>query len=1106
MQDKKNRSEIASSQDLSDHRSVEEELTHNLREMTLLNKISHLISSSNSPEQVLCKTVEGIAEFLDPDLVLFFLEENDRLQLQIAGPRNSTFKLGPMPVHRVGECLCGLAARDGQAIYSLDISADPRCELAECKEAGMRSFAALPLRSGNRIIGVLGLASRTSRDFRRQSALLETLAAEISIGLRNSLLLEEANRRADELAKEIAERKQAEEALRESEIEYRMLAANLPGFVYKGFMDWSVEFYDNRVELLTGYNMHDFNSRRIKWGDLVLKEDIGPSKQAFVRALKTNRSYVREYRIKTRSECIVWIQDRGQIICDERGDIEYVSGVFFDNTDLKMTEQELKRSQALLHSTIESLPFNFFAIGKDGSYILQNSAGKKRWGNLIGKHPENLNVRPSTLSSWLEANRRAFAGEMVQDEVEYLHKRRKEIHHSIVAPIISGDEVLGILGISMDVTDRRLAEDKIRKSEKKYRELYGGLRDGSAAVNTKGIITEFNPAFQRMLGYSEGEIYKLTYEGITPEKWHDIEAKILAEQVLTRGYSDIYEKEYIRKDGSIFPVELRTYLIRGDEGNLQGMWATIRDITDRKEAERNIRESEERYRNLYRESRQREQLYESLLSSTPDAVAIYNLDGETIYVNPAFTRIFGFTIEDVQGKPIPFVPECELGKRKELFEGVLGGETVSGFDTKRLTKDGRTLEVSVSSSCYKDHEGKTAGVVMIFRDVTVLRQIERQLLHAQKMEAVGTLAGGVAHDFNNLLQAIQGYAELLLLKGESGQSGHRGYQQIIHAAKRGGELTRQLLTFSRKVESRKQPLNLNREVRQTRKLLERTIPKMIEIELRLGGDVKLIHADPVQVEQVVMNLVINAKDAMPEGGKVLIETENALLDEGYCKFHIGARPGDYALLSISDNGHGMDEETREHIFEPFYTTKETGKGTGLGLAMVYGIVEGHGGYIQCHSKPGEGTVFKIYLPVLKQPRRPQELDDETAISGGAETILLVDDEDFVRDLAEQILTDFGYTVLSAVDGESALETYRAENENVDLVILDLIMPGMGGRRCLDEIMEMNPGAKVLIASGYADDASSEGALKNAVKGFLRKPYTLQQMLLEVRRVLDEEKR
>jgi PAS domain S-box-containing protein len=493
-----------------------------------------------------------------------------------------------------------------------------------------------------------------------------------------------------------------------------------------------------------------------------------------------------------------------------------------------------------------------------------------------------------------------------------------------------------------------------------------------------------------------------------------------------------------------------------------------------------------------------------LLSSTPDAVAIYNLSGETIYINPAFTQVFGFSMEVVQGRPILFVPECEMEKTRELIKNVLRGESVSGFEAKRLTKDGRTLDVTVSSSCYKDHEGKIAGVVMILRDVTGVKQIEKQLLHAQKMEAVGTLAGGVAHDFNNLLQAIQGYAELLLFRTEESEPAHRALQQILHAARRGSELTQQLLTFSRKVESRKQPLNLNREVRQTKKLLERTIPKMIEIELRLGEDVKIIHADPTQVEQVVMNLVINAKDAMPEGGRVVLETENVTLDEEYCGSHLGARPGDYVLLTISDNGQGMDEVTLEHIFEPFYTTKEFGKGTGLGLATVYGIVKSHDGYIVCYSKSGEGTAFKTYFPIIKLQEESDENIVETAIKGGTETILLVDDEDVIRDLGEQILTDFGYTVLSVADGESALEFYRKEKGRVELVILDLIMPGMGGRRCLEQILQINSGAKVLIASGYAANASSEETRKIGAKGFLGKPYSLQQMLQEVRRVLDEE--
>jgi two-component system cell cycle sensor histidine kinase/response regulator CckA len=792
-------------------------------------------------------------------------------------------------------------------------------------------------------------------------------------------------RRARVVAHDISDRKTMEEILQKSEEKYRLLVSNLPGFVYTGFRDWSVEFYDNRVELLTGYDKEKFNSRKMKWIDLMVEEDLWSAKQAFIQALKTDRSYVRDYRIRSKAGDIVWIQERGHILCNKNGGIEYVSGVFYDITDL------------------------------------------------------------------------------------------------------------------------RHADENIRKSEKKYRELYEGLRDGCASVNMEGSITEFNPEFQRMLGYSQEEILKLTYRDITPVEWHPLEAKILEDQVLTRGYSDIYEKEYIKKDGTVFPVELRTYLIRNEQGNPEGMWATIRDIADRKEAQRTISESRERYRNLYRESRQREQLYESLLASTPDAVAIYNLNGEATFVNPAFTQLFGFTPEDVQGKRIPFVPGDEMEKTRAGIAKVLSGEPVSGFETKRLNKDGRTLDIALSSCCYRDHEGNPAGIVVYLRDVTGAKQIEKQLLHAQKMEAVGTLAGGIAHDFNNLLQAVLGYAQLLLLGKDKEAPGYLELQEIVRAAKRGGQLSKQLLTFSRKVESRRLPLDLNHEVKQVRELLERTIPKMIEIELHPAENLRIVEADPLQLEQVLMNLAVNAKDAMPEGGRLIIETENAVLDEEYCKVHLGAKAGDYVLLSVSDTGSGMDRKTLERIFEPFFSTKEAGRGTGLGLAMVYGIVKSHGGYIMCYSEPGAGTTFKIFLPVTGHEADTAGLEEaEVPLRGGRETILLVDDEESVLRLGEEMLSRYGYRVFKASDGESALEFYCREQERIDLVILDLIMPGMGGMKCLEELLRFDPRAKVVIASGYSADGHSKGALEAGARDFINKPYGMRQMLQVVRGILDQD--
>jgi two-component system cell cycle sensor histidine kinase/response regulator CckA len=392
-------------------------------------------------------------------------------------------------------------------------------------------------------------------------------------------------------------------------------------------------------------------------------------------------------------------------------------------------------------------------------------------------------------------------------------------------------------------------------------------------------------------------------------------------------------------------------------------------------------------------------------------------------------------------------------------------------------------------------EGSVTGMVGLLMDITEQKMLQDQLQQAQKMEAVGTLAGGVAHDFNNLLQAILGYTDLLLLRMSESEKLCRELEQIKRSADRGAELTQQLLTFSRRVESKLRPTDLNHEVKQVYKLLQRTIPKMVNIELRLDEHLRTINSDPAQMEQIMMNLAVNAKDAMLEGGTLLIETKNVTLDEDFCRKHVGAKPGDFVCLRISDTGHGIGKDKLDKIFEPFFTTKESGKGTGLGLAMVYGIVKNHCGYILCDSEVGLGTSFEIYLPMIEQPcETSEDREQATPPLGGSETILLVDDEITIRDLGSQILSHFGYKVLTAPDGESALVLYRTGNEPVDLFILDLIMPGMGGKQCLEEILKIEPTARVLISSGHALDDSIKQVIESGTVGFIKKPWNSRQML------------
>ena len=378
--------------------------------------------------------------------------------------------------------------------------------------------------------------------------------------------------------------------------------------------------------------------------------------------------------------------------------------------------------------------------------------------------------------------------------------------------------------------------------------------------------------------------------------------------------------------------------------------------------------------------------------------------------------------------------------------------------------------------------GGSPAVLAFLIDVSETKSLRAQLYQAQKMEAIGTLAGGIAHDFNNLLTVVTGYGELLLAAKKPGDSEYEDLQKICSAGRRGAELVRGLLTLGRKAQSKPAPLNLNRSVEQSTMLLERTIVKMLEIEVILEEDLAIIHADPTQMDQILMNLAVNARDAMPRGGRLTIETKNVVLDKEYCRSQVEAREGPHVMLRVTDTGLGMDEETRERIFEPFFSTKDPGRGTGLGLAMVFGIVKQHGGHITCESQPGHGTTFRIYFPVSEGEPAQVDVSDDLAQLTGSETILLVDDEEPVRNLGQRILVPAGYTVLTATNGREALDLYVREKDSIDLVILDLVMPEMDGRSCYEALQLIDPEIKIILTSGYGSAGTRRIAEELGARG------------------------
>jgi PAS domain S-box-containing protein len=652
---------------------------------------------------------------------------------------------------------------------------------------------------------------------------------------------EESEQKMKALNKAYRVRKNTEAALRESKEKYRLLVKNLPSIVYKGYKDWSVEFFDEKIERLTGFGVDKFNSKHITMLDLIVDEDIEPAKKSFIQALKTDRSYVREFRIRSRTGDIHWMQERGQIICDDSGDIEYISGVFFD------------------------------------------------------------------------------------------------------------------------ITDRKHAEEVLRQSETRLKAVF---------------------------------------------------------------------------------------------------------------------------------------------EANPDPLVVYDTNGYPQYLNPEFINVFGWSQEDLKGRRIPFVPddqkEITAAKLKELYDD----QKPVRFETTRLTKDGQLLDIFISAAIIKDSESESSGMVVNLADITEKKRLETRLQGAQRMEAIGTLAGGIAHDFNNLLMGIQGNASLLLFNKDEA---HPDYEQLKNIEKyvlQGSDLTSQLLGFARGGKYEVEVMNLNEVIKRENRMFTRT-KKEIVIHEQYEKDLWPVKVSKGQIEQVLLNLYVNAWQAMPGGGDLYVRTSNILLDQHVIKpFQV--TPGKYVKISITDTGTGMDEATLQRIFEPFFTTKKMGRGIGLGLSSVYGIIKNHGGFIDVHSEKGAGASFYIHLPAIDEQNifQNKEIEPKEKITRGTETVLLVDDDDMIVDVSRQMLEKLGYTVLTAGSGREAIEIYQKHLNKISLVIIDMIMPNLNGGETYDELKKIDPDIKVLLASGYSLGGQAQDILHRGCNGFIQKPFNINRLSHKIRTVLD----
>jgi len=673
----------------------------------------------------------------------------------------------------------------------------------------------------------------------------------------------------------------------------------------------------------------------------------------------------------------------------------------------------------------------------------------------------------------------------------------------------SSGRALRMVGTHTDITEQKQAEEELKNRQKFLDSIIEQSPFPTWISDTEGVMIRVNPALKKALNLSDNQL--IGKYNVFQDKQLEPHIIKMVRDALEHGKTSHYELDWIGDKTGIDGVEQgnRVYCegtmfpIYNHSGDITNAVITYKDVSDKKRAEQAIikqRNNAQRYLNI-----------------AGTMIIVLNRKAELLVINDAGCKISGYERDEIIGKnwiylgSIPEERDIWVQAYKKIMTGEI--ELSERHEGSFLANHEIVKTVIWTNSLLKDEDGNTIGMLCSAQDITeskkteeALRKSEKQLRRSQKMETVGILAGGIAHEFNNLLYIISGNTELLM--DDASPADKEMLLEIFNSTQRGANLVKQLMAFSRKSEINLYTMLLNDEMYKIKKMLVRVLPRMIEIKHDFAADLHPIKADHGQIEQVVMNLCLNAKDAMPDGGTLIIKTENGVIDETFVDKHPGKpdglKQGKCVILTVSDTGVGMDEEAREHAFDPFFTTKEIGKGTGLGLSVIYGIIEGHHAHISCDSEKGVGTTFRIYFPAIEDDQTESIADKDSAeqLSKGAETILVVDDEEAILKMMINMLGRLGYNIFSADNAESALDIYTAKQKEIDLILLDLSMPGMGGKECMKKLIEFDPDVKIIIASGYADQGLIQDNLNSGAKNFVIKPFSKDNISKVIREVLD----
>jgi two-component system, cell cycle sensor histidine kinase and response regulator CckA len=1014
-------------------------------------------------------------------------------------------------------------------------------------KAGLQSMMFVPLISKDQVIGVLSLQATepkayTGGDLR----LAERVGDQIAGAVANAQLFMQLKR--------------TEEALRESERKFRDLYDNAP----LGYHEYDKEGRITKVNQ-TDLEMLGYTAEELI-GQPIWKLNVGEeivSEQVLAKlagTLPPGRNLERTYKRKDGTAFPVLIQDR--LILDEKGRIKGIRCTTQDITGIKQAEESLRRSEERA-KRIAQENLVMAEIGRIISSTLNIDDVYERFAERVGNlipfdrisisivNPEKItatmtyvtgvevvgrrfgDIVPVAGGTIAEECMRTQSGFLLQPESAdeainrfptLLPTLEAGLRSMIFVPLISKDEVIGILHLlstqpkaysGTDVRlaervgnqiagaianaqlfmERKRAEKALRESEERYRTLAESAQDSIFILDREGRTQYINHFGAVQIGVRPEEIVGKTLTQIFPAEVAD--NQMLALQTVFKSGKPFFHEIKIGKE---IWTDVRLIPILAQSGQVQSVMGIARDITERKRADEALRKSEDKLQKLFNEA--------------PVGYMELDAEGCITQVNLTELTMLGYTADEMLGQHVwKFIVEEEEAEARQAIEAKLSGSTPCGKTIERTykRKDGTPLPVMIEDVFIRDASERITGIHATIRDITERKRAEKemadlqeQLRQSQKMEAIGQLAGGVSHDFNNLLTVIKGYCQLALLDLKENDPLWENIQEIQKAAQRAADLTRQLLAFSRRQILDLKVLDLNSLLKDTDKMLRRIIGEDIELAVLSSEDLGRVKIDSSQIEQVVFNLAVNARDAMPSGGRFTIETANVELDEEYARAHIGVIPGHYVRLSVSDTGVGMSPEVKEKVFEPFFTTKDKGKGTGLGLSTVYGIVNQSKGNIWIYSEPGHGTTFKIHLPRVEGALDALHERDETdSFPKGSETVLLVEDEPSVRDLANRLLRKQGYRVLEAPNGGEALRIVRENNgEKIHLLLTDVVLPQMGGKELADKLKILRPDIKVLYTSGYTDYAIVHHGVLDSGTHFLQKPFSLKTLSHKVREALD----